>query len=405
VVNAAGDPVSVPPELFEVRENGNMVLAEIRKIKAEERAENPLTLILAIDRSPSMLEETDGRATGEPFRRAKAAARDFVTRLNPQDRIKIVAFDYDSVALGDYSTDHDAALKALDALQVGRGTGLFNVVKFCVEDLAAVKGQKAVILLTDGRNDVRNASDAVKAVTLEDGLSAAQKLSVPVYAIGFGDADRKVLQEVSDRTHSLFLKAAGSEQLRELYLKLHNIIENQYVITYRSLAVHEGKVTVGLNIKEDERSFELSAEEEAAGTRSRTETDSQRKARRTEQERQDLDTARQEVQTRTEQLATEQKKLDALKLELNQRETDLQTREATIADRERKLADLQTALDEQKKKTEEAAQRVQESREKIKQIEANIRKTNDEILEYLRLKMEYIRQEQEKLDHIQEGAK
>ena len=63
VVNTVGEPVSVPPDLFEIRENGNMVFADIDQVKTSGEVYSPITILMAIDRSPSMLEELDGSQT------------------------------------------------------------------------------------------------------------------------------------------------------------------------------------------------------------------------------------------------------------------------------------------------------------------------------------------------------
>ena len=242
VVNKTGDPVSVPPDLFEIRENGNMVLADIQKVKGAGRAYVPITILLVIDRSPSMLEELDGTKTGKPFKRAKSAALEFISKLSPEDKIKIVAFDYEVLPLGKYTEDKNYYTEELNKLEAGKGTGLYNVLKYAAEDMAKIEGEKAVIFLTDGKNDVRRAREEIKRVTLKDGLQIAKKYTIPVYTIGFGGADDKVLHQIARETHSIFFKAASSEKLKELYLKIHKIIENQYIVYYQSLVDKEGKV-------------------------------------------------------------------------------------------------------------------------------------------------------------------
>ncbi|HMB01643.1 MAG TPA: VWA domain-containing protein, partial [Spirochaetota bacterium] len=262
VVNQQGEPVSLPTDLFEVRENGNMVLYDIKQLNPQRAAEAQLNILFALDRSPSMLNDEKGIKSGKPFRRAKEATISFIKKLNQNDIIKIVAFDYNVLPLGDYTRDKSSYFSALQNLETGRGTGLYNVVKYCVEDIKDQPGDKVVIFLTDGKNDVRQASPEVKAVKLEDGLKIARKNTIPVYTVGFGGVDDSVMKRIAAATHSQYFKAASSKQLNELYMKIHKIIENQYIITYKSLAEKFGKVKVSLSVKDDERNFKLDSREQ-----------------------------------------------------------------------------------------------------------------------------------------------
>jgi len=407
VVNSHGDPVSIMPELFEIRENGNMVIADIHKIKTGETVTTPVTLLLAIDRSPSMLEETDGRQTGEPFRRAKAAALEFINRLSPMDRIRVVAFDQEVLPLGGYTNDKAYYTSRLDALKAGVGTGLYNVLRYCVQDMTNIKGEKAVILLTDGRNDVRGAPEYVKNATLDEGVSLAQKLAIPVYTIGFGAADEKVLTEVAQKTHSVFFKAAGSERLRELYLQLHRIIENQYIITYRSLANRSGTVSVSLNIKEDQRQFTLTAEEQKKADRLIKDNENRQESSKADLQRKEIETTQQEVNRQKQEIDQRKNELALLETDLKEKEKSLsltnqrlEERRSDIAELERRINQRKKELDDREARLKADSLRLEQQKMEILQIEENIRQADSEILDFLKIKLDYIRQQKDRLDQM-----
>jgi len=394
VVNNKGEPVTISPDVFEVRENGNMVLANVKKVKSSEKTYTPITILLAIDRSPSMLEELDGTKTGKPFQRAKDAALEFISKLSPQDKVKIVAFDYNALPLGDYTTDKEYYKSKLQNLKTGRGTGLYNILKYAVQDIAKIKGEKAVILLTDGKNDVRRASEEIKKITLEEGIEIAKKNTIPVYTIGFSSADKSVLGKIAKETHSIFFQAASSEKLRELYLKLHNIIENQYIVTYKSLADKYGKVNVSLNVKQDERSFQLNETEQKKASEYKIK-------KSVEQEKQDVALQKQEI-------TILEKKIEAKKTELAKKEAELLEKETTLTNELKKLQALKEKLNDKEKilsdkeleiQNKEAELKVQQ--EKIKEIKSNIQKTGQEISDYLKQKLKYLNDEQKKLDNLQ----
>lgn len=449
VVNSRGEPVALPPDLFEVRENGNMVLAAVERSKASESVHTPITLLLAIDKSPSMLEELNGRKTGMPFKRAKSAALEFISRLSPHDRVKVVAFDQQVSELGGYTNDKQYYTDRLNRVNVGVATGLYNVLKYCVRDMEGIKGEKAVILLTDGRNDVRGAPPEVAAVTLEEGLDLAQNLSIPVYTIGFGGADEKVLGRIASETHSIFFKAISSEKLRELYMKLHKIIENQYIITYKSLADRTGKVNVSLNIKEDERLFYLSPEElkkveelkkdkileQEMGRLSLQKKELENTRQAVEKEKtvleagkkdlkiiqDDLDKKRMELEKEKEALGKLQaayendrkglsenqgrleqnrKETEQKAAELSRLKSDLEGKEKNMAVLEKNLAAKEMEVRTREEKIRIENGKIEEQKKEILRIQENIRKANREILDFLKAKFEYINAENEKLERM-----
>jgi hypothetical protein len=407
IVNNRGEPVSVPPDLFEIRENGNMVSADIQRSKTSDTVYTPITLLLAIDRSPSMMEELDGRNTGGPLKRAKAAALEFINKMAPQDVVKIVTFDFNVTNLGDYTKEKSSYSEKVNGITTGLGTGLYNVLKYCIEDIAKIKGEKAVVLLTDGKNDVRGAPEEVKNVTLEDGLDIAQKLAVPVYTIGFANADSTILNEVAQKTHSRFFKAASSESLRDLYNQLHKIIENQYIISYTSLADKSGKVNVSLNIKQDERQFTLSSDEQGKMGEFKKNVVIQKELEKVVLQQKEVDTLRQQIDKDRKSLEERTRSLTDKQNQLEQREGDIKTQSEKLKEKEKILADLEKSIKEKTSDLNSRSevlrleqQKFTNERSKTLEIRRNIMKANLEILDYLKLKSDLINEQNRRLESL-----
>ncbi|GEM_PF-5211834 len=414
VVNNAGEPVSLPPELFEIRENGNMVMASVQKVKSTDLKTAPMTILLVIDRSPSMLEELNGKQTGQPFARAKAAAIEFIGKMAPYDRVKIVAFDYDSLELGDYTTNKRSYISKLNSLQVGRGTGLYNILQYAVKDLSNEKGDKAIILLTDGKNDVRGARAELQKITFEDALTSIKEYPVPIYSIGFGGVDDKVMNEVAILTHGIYFKASSSEKLRELYLKLHNIIENQYIITYKSLADRTGRVSVDLNIKKDERGFDLTPEEQKKGevfrqtaaTKAETEIIQLQKKEiasaqaEMEQKKIEIENQKNELLQRVQSLDSKEKEYATRLSDLEKMKSELELKNQNLEKTEKSLQERKKAIEAKEKTLSLQMENIQKQKETITEIQNNIKKANTEIIDFLKTKFEYIDKEKERLDSL-----
>ncbi len=108
--------------------------------------EEPLTIALLIDTSIS---------TRPVLGDIKESARSLIKLLSPQDRAMIVAFDYDTHVLSELTSDQDQLRQAVKAAKIPEfvGTRLRDAVfRTISQSFAGVKGRKAVIVLTDGKD-------------------------------------------------------------------------------------------------------------------------------------------------------------------------------------------------------------------------------------------------------------
>lgn len=122
---------------FRVYENGVE-----QKIEYFQSVEQPFTVILMIDVSPSTEFRMD---------EIHQAAMTFVDQLRPTDRVMVVEFD-DSYRVLSPVTNNRAQLKrAIQMAQFGDGTSLYEAVDRVVNrELKQIQGRKAVVIFTDG---------------------------------------------------------------------------------------------------------------------------------------------------------------------------------------------------------------------------------------------------------------
>lgn len=179
-----------------------------------------LALAVLFDRSGSM---TSGLSP------AREAALEFISRLSQGDRVAIISFD-DTVAVErELTSDHDAVVQAINGIDGGRDTALFDAL---LEGLAAVGAdntrRRAVIVLSDGK-DTRSQS------TLPDVVDRARSLGVAIYAVGLPvDVDRETLDRLVSETGGSYLQAASSDELRRLYQLIAEQLQNQYLASFSS---------------------------------------------------------------------------------------------------------------------------------------------------------------------------
>lgn len=203
----------------------------------------PISVVLAVDTSSSM--------TGTPIRFAQVAAGLFVTNIGPQDPVALVAFSSGSRLVQDFTTDRDTLVQAIENLNVGGETYLFDGALAAVEKAAETDNRRrAVILLSDGAQyDTLGLSRA----TSEDVENAAVVNGIPIYTIGLGyGADRHFLEGLSANTNALFRESPTPDELVQIYNELANLLRTQYEVVLEVDVPADG-TTYDLTLEVDTR--------------------------------------------------------------------------------------------------------------------------------------------------------
>ncbi len=123
---------------FKIFENGVE-----QKIALFQSSEQPFTVILLIDISPS---------TRYRMEEIHFAAVTFVNQLRPTDKVMVVAFDSRIRPLTEEPTNEKQKIfSAIYKANFGSGTSLYEAVGYVTElDFVKIPGRKAVVLFTDG---------------------------------------------------------------------------------------------------------------------------------------------------------------------------------------------------------------------------------------------------------------
>ena len=124
-----------------------------QKIEFFAAEEEPLNIAVLLDTS---------RSTEPVIDEIKNAAADFVRLLKPQDRAMIVSFDSEVNFLSSLTADRRELERAIDNVEIGYDVG--TVMRDAIDEtvnrkFADVKGRKAIILLTDGKDHGSDVED------------------------------------------------------------------------------------------------------------------------------------------------------------------------------------------------------------------------------------------------------
>jgi VWFA-related protein len=208
---------------FSVTEDGTK-----QEISRFERVTDlPIHAAVALDVSASMDESLD---------KAKQAALEFFQQtIRPKDRAAVITFnDHPNLSVK-FTNDVPALAGGLSGLKAERGTALYDSIIFTLYYFTGIKGQRALLLLSDGK-------DEGSRFSYEDALDYARRAGVTIYAIGLGeDLDKRKLSRLSEETggRAFFLKSV--DELAGIYSAVEKELRSQYFIAYQSSNISGGK--------------------------------------------------------------------------------------------------------------------------------------------------------------------
>lgn len=233
VTDREGNPVDgLGIKDFTVSENG--IEQKINTVISASQRNEPVTIMLTMDVSGSMGQETyheDGTKR-RPLDDAKEGAKNFISTLKEKDKVIVSAFADYWLALNEINEDRAPAVNSIDRLVPEGGTVLFQGVTESVNLLHDMEGNKAVIVLTDGK-------DSGKNLTLQECLTKITGQGVPVFTIGLGaDIDENTLLNIARITGGRYFRAPDSSKLKEIYELISKQLEKQYWIKYRVKKAH-----------------------------------------------------------------------------------------------------------------------------------------------------------------------
>jgi len=203
---------------FNVLEDGR----EQRVSRFERVVDLPIHVGVLIDNSASM------RASLDITRRA--ALRFFEQAVSPRDRAAVITFNRFPQLAVRLTNDLRELGSGLAGLTAEGQTALYDSLIFSLYHLAGVTGQRAILLLTDGK-------DEVSRFSFEETLEYARRAGVTVYAIGLGIDEagaRRRLDRLSGQTGGQSYFVRDPELLDEIYANVQRELRSQYMLAYQS---------------------------------------------------------------------------------------------------------------------------------------------------------------------------
>ncbi len=221
VLDRKGRPVDgLAKKDFSVFEDGTeQSIARFDKV-----SDLPIYAGILLDTSASMSEELDDAVKG--------ALRFFETVITPKDRAMVLTFNDKPALAVPFTNDKEVLAGGLANLVAEGNTALYDSVIQALFDFGGLRGKRAILLLSDGRDEGSHYS-------FSDALEYAKRSGVAIYAVGIHlstkDADvRLKLVQLSTQTggRSFFVEKAS--ELEGVYESIEEEVRTQYLLAYQS---------------------------------------------------------------------------------------------------------------------------------------------------------------------------
>jgi len=224
-------------EDFTVLEDG--VPQEI--VRFEQVRNLPIHAAVMLDVSASMEEELGQTQT--------AALRFFEQAVTPKDRAAIVTFNDHPRLAAKFTNEVEELAGGLAGLQAERGTALYDSLVFTLYYFNGIRGQRAILLLSDGR-------DESSRFEFEDALEYARRAGVAIYAIGLDlprtDFDvRRKLTKLAEETGGRSFYIGDVEELAGIYDTIQRELRSRYLLAYQSSNTSDSRTFRSIEVTVD----------------------------------------------------------------------------------------------------------------------------------------------------------
>jgi len=189
-------------------------------ITAFAAGEFPLAVAIGLDRSFSM---GTGRAARLDV--AKSAARAFIDALKPADQLMVLAIGSETSVVAPLSTNHEAALTAIDRLDAWGTTPLYDAVAAALDAIQSAKGRRALVVLSDGTDRY---SDTTAAALVDK----VRRRDVLVYPVALGPARPAVFAELATASGGRSFFQNDPRELSSTLAAIANELRSQYLLGY-----------------------------------------------------------------------------------------------------------------------------------------------------------------------------
>lgn len=180
----------------------------------------PVTTVLVLDRSGSMLKRADDGDKSTKIEALRAAATRFVALMRKGARTTLLPFSTEVDTPEPFTNDRETLRGRIQALNAFGGTLLYDATLAGVETLVAGNppGRRAVVVLTDGKDEAPGSRHSDEAV-----VARAKEAGIPLYMLGLGakeEINEPVMRRMAKDTGGDYYHAGTERKLLEVFENL-----------------------------------------------------------------------------------------------------------------------------------------------------------------------------------------
>ncbi|MFH0974776.1 MAG: VWA domain-containing protein [Spirochaetota bacterium] len=256
VTDETGEPIGkLTQDAFSIYESPDMnnfqKIPKITGFQSMANYESGINFLLLVDNSGSMYCNIKGARTkiesDKRISHSKKAIISFLKSIsNPKDTVGLAVYNSNyklySGLTGNKAKIQEDLDKIIQPAPEDAFTEIYSSIYFAIDEFSAVKGRKAVIVLSDGQNMpyfqyTRKPHKVLgsKIYKYEEPVKYCQEEGISVYAINFGPKNERKdqgLSKIAYQTGGMVFDAFDAKQLNDVYNIIVNQILNEYLISY-----------------------------------------------------------------------------------------------------------------------------------------------------------------------------
>jgi len=207
----------------------------------------PLTTVLALDKSGSMVLPASDEERVPKLDALKIAATRFADYMRPNALTTVLEFSNCPAVPDAFTASKQAVKLAIQNLAARGETALFDATYSAIATLEAEgrEGKWAVVALTDGIDNTsrRRVEEVIQRA--QEAKNRWNPKGVPLYMLGFGrpgEIDERVMKEMADRTGGHYFHAKNQKALMDIFEQLSNDLNDDGIdeASLTRLAVETG---------------------------------------------------------------------------------------------------------------------------------------------------------------------
>ncbi len=223
-------------------------------VKEDEVEQSPVTVETQLPSIATVLVLDTSGSMKNAIPDLKRAAGTFVDNVRAEDEVLLIDFSDKVKVIESFTTAKGPLKAAIGGLRARGNTALYDAIYEATKSFGDKKGRKVVIVLTDGKDD-DGTNKPLSTKTVDEVVSAANEINVPVFTIGLGaSVDEAVLKKIAVASGGQYFPSPSSAELEGLYREISAQLTGQYLLSYATdLAEADGSwhrvvVTVGAGL-------------------------------------------------------------------------------------------------------------------------------------------------------------